>query len=226
MPLFSSDSDSGLRAALFDLDGTLVRTFIDFPAMRWEMQALSQKLGTAEQTAKTDDILEIVAIMAQTLGGTEGDRTRRLAFAILEAMEAEGCKNPERIEGATELLSHLRDVRGVKVGIITRNCRRVSEELLKRMGLPNDVLIAREDTTEFKPHPAPIFAACDHLGVAPQHTTMTGDLWADIASGCAAGVRATIGIQWLHDPPQRFERCPPNYEVESLSEAARLLVGL
>ena len=224
MPLFSADS--GLRAALFDLDGTLVRTFIDFPAMRREMQSLSKQVGTAEQTANTDDILEIVSVMAQTLGGTEGEDARCHAFAVLEAIEAEGCRNPERIAGASELLSHLRGERGVKVGIITRNCRRVSEDLLERMHLPHDVLIAREDTTEFKPHPAPILVACAHLGVAPEHATMTGDLWPDIASGRAAGVRATIGIQWSHDPPQRFKRCLPDYEVESLSDVSRLFVGL
>ena len=223
MPLFSSDS--GLRAALFDLDGTLVRTFIDFPAMRREMQALSEQLGTAEQTAKTDDILEIVSVMAQILGGTEGEAARNRAFAVLEAMEAEGCQNPERIVGASELLLSLREERGVKIGIITRNCRRVSEDLLLRMNLPHDVLVAREDTMEFKPHPTPIFVACNHLDVAPNHATMTGDLWADIAAGRAAGVRATIGLQWPHDPPRRFERCAPDYEVNSLSEVMRLLVG-
>jgi phosphoglycolate phosphatase-like HAD superfamily hydrolase len=214
-----------LRAALFDLDGTLVRTFIDFPAMRQAMQAFSQQQGTAKETATTEDILEIVAIMARTLGGKRGETVRREAHAILEAMEAEGCRNPDRIEGASELLAQLRDRRGIKIGIITRNSRRIAEGLLERMNLPHDVLIAREDTTEFKPHPAPILVACAHLGIPPEDTTMTGDLWADIAAGRAAGVRATIGIQWAHDPPQRFERCPPDFEVSSLSEVARLLLG-
>lgn len=214
-----------LRAALFDLDGTLVRTFIDFPAMRQEMQAFSHRWGTTEATAQTEDILEIVAAMARALGGRRGEEARQQAYAILEAMEAEGCRHAERVEGASELLLHLRQKRNVKIGIITRNCRRVSEDLLARMNLPHDVLIAREDTVEFKPHPAPILAACSNLGVTPGDTTMTGDLWADIAAGRAAQVHVTIGIQWPHDPPARFQRCRPDFEVGSLSEAAQLLMG-
>jgi phosphoglycolate phosphatase len=224
-PLFPLINAPHPRAALFDLDGTLVRTFIDFPAMRQEMQALSHRWGTAEETAGTDDILEIVDVMAQTLKGEHGDRARQEAYTTLEAMEAEGCRHPEQIEGASQLLSHLSEERGIKVGIITRNCRRVSEDLLRRMNLRHDVLIAREDTREFKPHPEPILRACSHLGVSPVSATMTGDLWADIAAGRAAGVCATIGIQWPHDPPRRFERCPPDFTVDSLSGAVPLFIG-
>jgi phosphoglycolate phosphatase len=224
-PLFPLITALSPRAALFDLDGTLVRTFIDFPAMRQEMQSLSRRWGTADETAGTDDILEIVAVMEQALGADRGEDARREAYAMLEAMEAEGGRHPKQVEGASLLLSRLRQERGVKIGIITRNCRRVSEDLLARMNLPHDVLIAREDTTEFKPHPEPILRACSHLGVTPGSTTMTGDLWADIAAGRAAGVGATIGIQWPHDPPRRFERCPPDFEVGSLLESVRLLIG-
>ncbi|MBC8104637.1 MAG: HAD-IA family hydrolase [Cytophagales bacterium] len=225
LPLFPTGFHFRPRAALFDLDGTLVRTFIDFPAMRREMQALSARLGAGEATAPLDDILEIVAAMAQTLGGEPGETARRDAYALLEAMEADGCAHPERIEGSSELLSQLRGERGARVGIITRNCRRVSEALLARMDLPHDILIAREDTTEFKPHPAPVLLACARLGVDPAEATMTGDLWADIAAGSAAGVRATIGLQWPHDPPLRFARHPPDFTVGSVTEATTLLLG-
>ncbi|MES2463836.1 MAG: HAD-IA family hydrolase [Armatimonadota bacterium] len=225
IPFFSNINNPGLTAALFDLDGTLVRTFIDFPAMRREMQAFSRKWGTEQETAQIDDILEIVAMTARTLGADQGEKARQEAYAILEAMEAEGCRHPERLEGASDLLYHLKRERGVKIGIITRNCRRVSEDLLARMDLPHDVLIAREDTMEFKPDPTPILLACSHLGVAPASVTMAGDLWADIASGRAAGVHATIGIQWPHDPPHRFEKCPPDFEVKSLRELSDILVG-
>lgn len=213
-----------LRAVLFDLDGTLVRTFIDFPAMRQEMQALSRRYGTAEVTEGEDDILEVVAKMSTALGDAPGAAARAEAFALLVARERAGCRNPERIEGASELLTQLREVRGIPVGIITRNCREVAEELLKRMELGHDVLIAREDVAEFKPHPAPVWRACALLDTSPANTAMVGDLWADVAAGRAAGVGLTIGIQWPHDPPQRFARCPPDVEVSSLEEVKCLLL--
>jgi len=212
-----------LRAALFDLDGTLVRTFIDFPAMRRAMQDLSARWGTSAMTAGHEDILGIVEQMAEALGPERGKDARCEAYALLEAMEETGCAHPEPIVGASDLLRYLRRERGIRIAIITRNCRRVSERLLARMDLEHDLLVAREDTPEYKPHPVPLLFACRHLGVAPSDAVMVGDLWADIAAGRAAGVRFTLGIHWPHDPPDRFIGCPPDAEVASLAEAAVLL---
>jgi len=219
-PLFDLD------AALFDLDGTLVRTFIDFPALLNAVRDLAQTYDAGEVTEGETDILEVVARGTAFLHNREAgadDRFAQAAFAVIEAREAAGCAQPEAVDGATELLQTLR-ARGVLVAVITRNCRRVAEELMARMELPADLLLAREDTTEFKPHPAPVLRACERLGVRPLRASMTGDLWADIAAGRAAGVATTIGIQWAHDPPDRFARCAPDYVVGSLQEVARLIV--
>lgn len=207
------------RAVLFDLDGTLVRTFIDFPAMRDDLRQLAKERGIADDLNGTDDILE----MAARLGQTGGDALYAEAMRLLIAREEEGCANPEPIEGASELLRHLREERSVKIAIITRNCRAVSAKLLRRMDLSHDLLIAREDTAEFKPHPAPLLLACKILDVPPAESLMVGDLWADIAAGRAAPVAATIGIRWPYLPADRFARCPPDYEVESLTEASSLM---
>ena len=210
------------RLALFDLDGTLVRTFIDFPGMRRAMHDLSAAHGTTEATEGEDDVLAIVQKMTTALGGVRGEEARREAFAELERREIEGCACPEPIAGATPILRTLRG-REVRVGIITRNCRRIALDLLDRLDLDYDVLVAREDVAEFKPHPAPLLHACRELGVAPEDGIMVGDLWADIAAGKAAGMCATVGIQWAHDPPGRFLRCPPDYEIPTLADLAKLL---
>lgn len=208
---------SSLRAALFDLDGTLARTHLDFEAMRTAMHALSSRRGTGAATAGEQDILEIAAGMARA----GGEPLRREAWAILEAMEVEGCAHPEPVAGAAELLSRLRDERGLPVAVITRNCRRVSENLLQRLDLAHDLLLAREDVPNTKPHPDAVLHACRIFGVAPGDAVMIGDLWTDIAAGRAAGTR-TVGIQWPHDPPDRFARCAPDHLISSLQAVGQL----
>jgi phosphoglycolate phosphatase-like HAD superfamily hydrolase len=208
-------------AVLFDLDGTLVRTFIDFPAMREDMHYLARKRNQEAAVGDTDDILE----MAARLREHGGESLYAEAMRWLIQREEEGCANPERIDGASELLYLLRDKLGVKVAIITRNCRSVSEKLLERMNLPHDLLVAREDTAEFKPHPEPVLRACRNFLTPPSKAIMVGDLWADIASGSAAGVASTIGIRWPYLPKDRFDRCPPDFLVESLLDVSLLLIN-
>jgi phosphoglycolate phosphatase-like HAD superfamily hydrolase len=96
---------------------------------------------------------------------------------------------------------------------------------VRRFDLPHDLLIAREDTVRFKPDPEPLLRALNAFGVAPENAVMVGDLWPDIAAGRACGVALTVGIQWPHDPPGRFMRCPPDVEVASLGEAAAVLLA-
>ncbi len=97
------------------------------------MRAVSARYGTQAATEGEDDILGVVETMARTLGGAGGEAARREAWAVLEAIEVEGCAHPEPVEGALELLRRLRDERGLPVAVITRNCRRVSEvSLLSR----------------------------------------------------------------------------------------------
>jgi HAD superfamily hydrolase (TIGR01509 family) len=223
-----------LRAALFDLDGTLARTHIDFDGMRRAMHALSERRGTSGATQGEHDILEIVAKMARAGGDpsrgdpsrgdpSRGDALRREAWAVLEAMEVTGCADAEPIEGASELLRRLRHERGLPIAVITRNCRRVSQDLLSRFDLAHDLLLARDDVSRAKPHPDAVLDACRVFGVPPGQAVLVGDLWTDIAAGRAAGA-LTVGIQWPHDPPHRFARCAPDYEVASLGEAAALLL--
>lgn len=209
------------RAALFDLDGTLVRTFIDFAGLRGDLLELARENGLPPVFSERDDILEIADGIRSVGGATLYNEALR---RIVRREEA-GCENPEIVEGASHLLTTLRKKGRVPVAVVTRNCRTVSDRLLTRMDLPCDLLVAREDTLEYKPHPEPLLYACRALGVAPSECIMTGDLWADIAAGRAAGVAATIGVRWSYLPADRFARCAPDFEVSSLREASRLILG-
>lgn len=211
-----------LGAVLFDLDGTLVRTFIDFAKMKRELEALSVRRGTQTATAGETDVLMLVARMSAALGGGKtGAAAQREAYDLLGAIERDGCARAEPIPGARELLAALRE-RGVPVAIITRNARSVAQDLIRRFDLACDRLVAREDTPRFKPDPEPLLVALGAFGVAASASVMVGDYWPDVAAGRAAGA-FTVGIQWPYDPPGRFAKCPPDVEVASLRAVRDLL---
>ena len=49
-----------LRAVLFDLDGTLIETHIDFSAMTRDMERLARAAGVPDEVTAGKDILSLV----------------------------------------------------------------------------------------------------------------------------------------------------------------------
>lgn len=107
--------------------------------------------------------------------------------------------------------------RGVAVGIVTRNCRRVATSLLEQFDLPHAALLTRDDVRRTKPHPEHLHSALSQLGAVPEQAMMVGDHWMDIQAGKAAGCALTVGVlgrrcaNW-------FAPCLPDYIVRDLSE--------
>jgi len=210
----------GVRAVLFDMDGTLVETNIDFPLMKREMVALAEKYGVPASEVEGMDIL---AIVEHTMARLEdASRTydarcaRREAYEQLESIELVHCKDAKPVSGAVELLGALRRS-GIKLGIVTRNCRRAVEISLKKAGITADVLLTRDDVPNTKPHPNHLLEALELLGVQPGEAVMVGDHLMDVQGGRAAGM-ATIGFLRAERPDDFFDRSPPDLVVRDLRE--------
>lgn len=231
----------GLRAALFDLDGTLIETHIDFPRMKRETLALAARFGVETAPLVPLDILGIVETVREQLVAagepTASRRFRAEAFALLEAIETDHCANPVEIPGAAELLARLR-AEGVRVGIVTRNCRAVSERLLAAGNLLCDVLLTRDDVPRTKPDPAHLLAALDALfegekgrrggsmtspllPFSSSATLMVGDHWMDAQAGREAGMR-TVGVL-RGRAPDFFAPAMPDLLVRELAELLPML---
>ena len=211
-----------LRAVLFDLDGTLIETHIDFPAMTAAMQRLAREWDVPESVTDGKDILGLVEAAAQdvqTRGG-DGAALRRTAFARLQEMEIAGCSRPTLLPGTHALMTALM-ARGVKIGVVTRNCRAVSVGLLARFALPHHLLLTRDDVPRTKPNPEHLWDALRLLGEKPQDAAMVGDHFMDIEAGVNAGCAATLGVLGRNSPDW-FAACPPSALARDLAEAARL----
>jgi phosphoglycolate phosphatase len=224
-PVFLSVS-----AALFDLDGTLVDTHIDFPHMKRAVLALAGEYGVDTDGWDGWDPLRIVEtarLRLTELGQPgRGESLRRTAFAQLERIEVEQCASPDEVPGASDLLAVLHES-GIHVGIVTRNCRVVSERLVLTCRLPCDALLTRDDVPLTKPDPAHLRAALAAIGmreglapeVAPA-AVMVGDHWMDAQGGKAAGLR-TVGL--LRGRPESFfAPAMPDVLVSELGDLLKL----
>lgn len=199
---------------MFDLDGTLVCSPIDFGAMRRAVLALAGAHGVETAPLAELDILEIVAHASAASRDPEG--LRSAADAVLVAIELEACPGTREMPGAVELLRSLAED-GIRVGIVTRNCRQVVEQILARIPLPHGVLLTRNEVARVKPDPEHLLRAAAALGVAPVRTVMVGDHVMDVRAGRAAGM-GTVGLLAPERPPDFFAREPPDLILRELRE--------
>lgn len=190
-----------LSAMLFDLDGTITRPLLDFPAIKREIGLPADSY-----------ILEALQAM------TPAERER--AMAVVERHEAEAAARSKLNHGARELLEELHR-RGVLVGVVTRNSEESAATVLRLHGLQFDVIVCRDHAAP-KPSPEGIRLALQRLNVPPSAAVYVGDHAIDVAAGHAAGTR-TI---WVANGGKPSAPPDADFRVETLQDVLGLLDAL
>ncbi|WP_238400968.1 HAD family hydrolase [Alloalcanivorax marinus] len=159
------------QALLFDLDGTLVDTRLDFAGLRREL-GFPDGIGLLEHL--------------ETLPEVEAARAR----AVIDRHEMAGASAATWIDGAEALLAALRR-RGVPTAILTRNSRAAVARTDQMLGLPVDLILTREDCPP-KPDPGGLLRIARRLGLAPARTLYVGDFVYDLQAARNAGMAAGL----------------------------------
>lgn len=159
------------KAIAFDLDGTLITSPLCFKTIR-------QRLDIPEQ----EFILEYLECLP------EPSRTYKLRE--LERIELDFAAHAEWLPDASAIVHELRQ-QGVHTGILTRNCRAVTELIQRNLALQVDMVIAREDAPT-KPDPVGLLKMLNAWGVARSEMLFVGDFRFDIECGKNAGVATAL----------------------------------
>ncbi|HRN65461.1 MAG TPA: HAD-IA family hydrolase [Alicycliphilus sp.] len=179
-----------VRAVLFDLDGTLIDSAPD--------------LGAAADRLRTDRGLESLPLHAyRPLAGTGARGMLSVAFGItpehpdFPGLREEFFSNYERcihertevFAGVPELVATLTQ-QSMKWGVVTNKMTRFTSLIAQRVALFGDAgaIVSGDSTPYSKPHPAPLFAAAEQLGLEPHECIYVGDDERDIQAGRAAGM--------------------------------------
>ena len=212
------------RAALFDLDGTLVDTAPDLAAAANRMLADLGRPSLAEDVIRDfvgKGVVNLVnQCFAATGGGREDERAR--AQASFERHYAAGIADRSRpYPGVFEGLEALRHA-GIAMGCVTNKIGRFTEPILELTGLrPYFGVVVSGDTLERKkPHPDPMLFAAGRLGAAPADTVMVGDSLNDVQSARAAGCPVVV-VPYGYREGLGIGELGADAVVASVEEAAR-----
>ncbi len=181
-----------VRAIVFDFDGTLAATDIDFAAIRAELRDFYTARGHWDESLFQRYILEMIDAVCSRLEAPEADRLRVESMEIVRRIESAACSRAEPYPGVPEALATL-EQRGYHVGIFTRNSREGCALVLRRHPLRHSVLLTREDVANVKPHPEHLQEALARLECPPEQALVVGDHPTDAETAVAVGACA-VGV--------------------------------
>ena len=180
MDLLSAD------AWIFDMDGTLTLAAHDFAAF---------KRGHGLPLDRP--ILEALADLPPA--------EARILHERLAAWEEDVASRAAAAPDALPLLRALH-ARGRRLGVLTRNSRRVADLTLQAAGLASffadDAILGRDDAAP-KPAPDGVRLLLERWGVPPDRAVMVGDYRFDREAGRAAGAATVLVDRDGEDPPWR-----------------------
>lgn len=165
---------------LFDLDGTLVESALDFDRIRSELGILPH-----------EDIIHHVNSLPEELRLTKELR--------LQEIELEAAAQARYFPGAQELLQELKRAQ-LPIGILTRNCRAVLDVTINRLGIEVDLAYCREDVPA-KPDPTGALRFLSQFKLEASETLFVGDYKFDVECGQRAGMKTAVFLQGDKEAP-------------------------
>jgi phosphoglycolate phosphatase len=218
------DELQGIRAVVFDFDGTLAVLNIDFSSMRERVFDLMRGYGVGKELIEEKYLLEIIDEVYQLLwerNPSAAESFYQEAHRILHEIELKAAGEGRMLPGVDKVLRFLRR-KGIKVGIVTRNCEEAVRKVLPNIEQFCDVFVSRNSIRKVKPHPEHLTSVMKALNVAGEETVMVGDHPIDVQAGKRVGTK-TIGVLTGRTKREEFEKTGVDYILKDASELCALL---
>jgi phosphoglycolate phosphatase len=112
--------------------------------------------------------------------------------------------------------------KGIKVGIITRNCEDAVRKVFPDIDDFCDVFVSRNSVKKVKPHPDHLTHVMRSLKISGEEGVMVGDHIIDIQAGKRVGMK-TIGVLTGRTKKGEFGKAGAGYVLRDASEVCELL---
>ena len=184
------------RAAVFDLDGTLLNTLADLADSGNELLASYDMAPHPEKAYRYYVGNGSRKLMERILPGRTPEQIDEALARYKAIYEKRLTVKTTPYTGILEMLSALR-TRGVRMAVCTNKHVSAAEVLIRKY-FPADSFDAYEGDcpgVPRKPDPAHVRIVLDNMGVGPEETVYLGDSGVDMQTAVNAGV-LPVGVLW------------------------------
>ncbi len=215
---------SSIQLIVFDLDGTLIQSNINYMGIRDEVREMLKDLVPPDEfqiirnTPTT--ILNLVELVKEkdTLGGLY-----EKAWQIVEKAERIGYENAKIDDDVHSTLNKLQS-ENFDIAIFTNNSRKLTDYGMQKFLLDQytDVVITRDDVEEAKPNPEGLIKIMKYFNKSAEQTIFIGDSWLDAETAKIAGVDF-IYFGDSSAPGTRRKKIEVNKIINKLSEISNFI---
>ena len=182
-----------IKAVLFDLDGTLLDSAPDLVAT---LNHLRSARGLS--ALPVDELKHFVSrgapgLIKAGMPPCDEEAFQQTRTAFLEHY-ADNCFIDTRpFDGIEVVLGKLAEA-SIPWGIVTNKAEFLTLPIVKHAGWASvaGAVLCGDSLEHSKPHPAPVLAACQLMGVLPAETLMVGDDKRDVEAGRRAGCQTVL----------------------------------
>ncbi len=188
------NSYSGVKAVVFDMDGTVMDTKVDYVALARVTEDEFVSIGVPPEVIDIDRAVQSTDHCIQWIIENKPEAVKGIDVRIGDratAVEMENVSLAKPFPGTSELIAELRSS-GYRVGILTRGGRKYMETVLSITGSSDlfEATVARDDYphAEAKPSPKSIEHIAGKLGVKPSEVLFVGDSEVDGLTASNSGI--------------------------------------
>ena len=182
------------NAVVFDLDGTLVESHIDYEKMGGQIRDLLVEMGMKTIIEDRRKAYMIIRGGAETLldyglPKENLETTLKTLDTVMNNIELEALPTMLLKPNVVETLTELRE-KNYRLGIATRSHGEYAVQALKKFNLTGFFhgIIGRDETPYPKPDPRHLIATIKLIKADPRKTLYIGDTTTDLATSQAANV--------------------------------------
>ena len=211
-----------ISCVLFDLDGTLIDTAPDLVACLNETLMQYHFAPVSFDFVKPHVSFGAVAMIDASIDKHVDTQTReRILETMLTLYENNIAKHSDFFDGMCDVLAFI-ESHHIPWGIVTNKRMRFTLPLIQAFDLSSRAacVISGDSTPTPKPHPAPLFAACEQAGVLASECVYIGDAAHDIVAGKAANMHTLAAVYGYLQPNDK----PENWGAEALIESPKQLL--